>query len=134
VPCSQGTVSNIGRQWLRDRSIEPRHAGGRRRKTTREEDERIIEAGIFYKFKTIEEVMTKIREELNLQIKVSVSTINRRLLGNSGILRVRVGSGFTKVPRVKEGGGTLKILKIRGEGLNLSDLMDNFWRSPQNFV
>ncbi len=34
----------------------------------------------------------------------------------------------------RQGGGlTLKILKIRG-GLNSSDLMDNFWRSPQNFV
>jgi hypothetical protein len=62
VPCSQGTFSNISRQWLRDRSIEPRHAGGRRRKTTREEDERTIEAGIFYKFEIIEEVMNKIRE------------------------------------------------------------------------
>ncbi len=93
MPCSQGTVSNIGRQWLRDRSIEPRHAGGRRRKTTREQDERIIEAGIFYKFETIEEVMNKIREELNLQINVSVSTINRRLLGNSGISRVRINIG-----------------------------------------
>jgi hypothetical protein len=90
VPCSQGTVSNIGRQWLRDRSIEPKHAGGIRRKTTREQDERIIEAGIFCKFETIKEVMNKIREELNLQINVSVSTINRRLLGNSGIFRVRV--------------------------------------------
>jgi hypothetical protein len=56
VPCSQGTVSNIGRQWLRDRSIEPRHAG-KRRKIIREEDERIIQTEIFYKFETIEEVM-----------------------------------------------------------------------------
>ncbi len=56
VPCSQRTVSNICRQWLRDRSIEPRHAGGMR-KTTREEDERIIEARFFYKFETIEEIM-----------------------------------------------------------------------------
>jgi hypothetical protein len=37
--------------------------------------------------------MNKIREELNLQINVSVSTINRRLLGNSGILRIRVTIG-----------------------------------------
>jgi hypothetical protein len=33
----------------------------------------------------------------------------------------------------RQGGLTLKVLKTRG-GVNSSDLMDNFWRSPQNFV
>ncbi len=128
VPCSQGTVSNIGRQWLRDRSIEPRHAGGRRRKTTREEDERIIEAGIFYKFKTIEEVMTKIREELNLQINVSVSIINRRLLGNFGILRVRVTINKSGVFRVRVTINKSEIFRVRvtiGNSENGSTIIDN---------
>jgi hypothetical protein len=66
VACSQGTVSNIGRQWLRDRRIESRHAGGRKKIT--QEEERIIEAGIFYKFEIIDKVMNKIKEKLNLQI------------------------------------------------------------------
>jgi hypothetical protein len=43
------------------------------------EDELIIEAGIFYKFETVQEVMNKIKKELNLQINNSVSTINPRL-------------------------------------------------------
>jgi hypothetical protein len=37
--------------------------------------------------------MNKIREGLYLEINFSVSTINRRLLSNSGILRVRVTVG-----------------------------------------
>jgi hypothetical protein len=38
------------------------------------------------------------------------------------------------VPRAPEGGLTLKFLKIEGGGVNSSDLMNNFWRIPQNFV
>jgi len=68
-------------------------------KTTQEEDERIVEAAIFYKFETIAEVMNKIREELNLRIDVSVSTINRRLLDNFWIFRVRVISVILRMSR-----------------------------------
>ncbi len=42
-------------------------------------------------------------------------------------------TGFTKVLWAR-GGLTLKILKIQGRGVNSLDLMDNFWRSPHNFV
>ncbi len=46
---------------------------------------------------------------------------------------------FINISRVPQGtshqgGLTLKILKIQGRGVNSSDLMDNFWRSPHNFV
>jgi hypothetical protein len=38
VPCTQATVSNIGRRWLRNREVEPKGRAGERRKTTEEED------------------------------------------------------------------------------------------------
>ncbi len=81
VPCAQATVSNIGRRWLQDREIEPKARPGKRRKTTEEEDNRIIEAGIHYKFNSVHKMMEKIRDELNLNIEISRQTFKRRLIG-----------------------------------------------------
>jgi hypothetical protein len=91
VPCAQSTVSNIGRKWLRDREIEPKVRPGKRRKTTEEEDNRIIEAGIHYKFNSVHEMMAKIRDELNLNIEISRQTFNRRLIGKEFLGKNAVG-------------------------------------------
>jgi hypothetical protein len=72
--------------------------------------------------------MTKIREELNLQINVSVSTINRRLLGNSGILRVRVTINKSGVFRVRVTINKSEIFRVRvtiGNSENGSTIIDN---------
>ena len=90
VPCSQSQVSYVGRQWVRTGTIEPKKPGGRKRGTTTDEDHRIVEAGTYYKFDTIAKLNTKIREELNIQLNVCNMTLNRRLLGNYLIFRVRV--------------------------------------------
>jgi transposase len=43
VPCSQSTVSRIDQNWILDRQLEPKYHGSTR-KTTEDEDQRIIEA------------------------------------------------------------------------------------------
>ncbi len=76
VPCSQSTVSRIDQNWILDRQLEPKYHGSTR-KTTEDEDKRIIEAGVFfYKFESITTIMTKIREELNLNIEIAERTLN----------------------------------------------------------
>jgi hypothetical protein len=74
-------VPVIGKKWIRERVIEPQKPRGRPRKTTEEQDNRIIEAGIFFKFDSIESVMNKIREELHVDIELSRQQFNKRLLG-----------------------------------------------------
>ncbi len=64
MPCTQGTVSNIGRKWFRNIEIEPKARPGKRRKTTEEEDIQIIEVRIHYKFNSVDERMAKLEMSL----------------------------------------------------------------------
>jgi transposase len=47
IPCSQSTVSVFGKKWIRERVIEPQKLRGSPKNTTEEQDNRIIEVGIF---------------------------------------------------------------------------------------
>jgi DNA-binding transcriptional MocR family regulator len=87
VGCSHSTVLRWGRRWLTERTIESRPRTGRQRKTNSEQDRQIITAGIHFKNDSVTEIMRKIRDEVELDI--SRSTFNRRLLGNVFLLEVR---------------------------------------------
>jgi len=78
--CSHSTVLRWGRRWLTERTIEYRPRTGRQRKTNSEQDRQITTAGIHFKNDSVTEIMRKIRDEVELDI--SRSTFNRRLLGN----------------------------------------------------
>jgi len=80
VGCDPKTVRRIGQTWLNEGRIEAIKPPGRPRKTTTEQDQRIIEAATYYKFDSIEEIMRKIRDQLNIEIDISRNTGNKRLL------------------------------------------------------
>jgi transposase len=79
VGCSHETVINIGRRWLTEQTIEYKPKSGRPRKTTLEQDQAIIVAAVLNKTDSVTEVMAKIKD---VQINISNSTLNSRLLGN----------------------------------------------------
>jgi hypothetical protein len=60
-------------------------------------------------------------------LKSNKVSLSKKLEFGSLIGRVSQGT-------LRQGGLTRKIFKFRGGGVNSSDLMHNFWRSPQNFV
>ena len=94
VGCSQSQVSYIVRKWVREQTIKVGRQAGNERQTTEEEDQNIVGAAIFYPTNTLNELLNKIRQELNLQLNISISTLSRRLIGKPGFLGFHVMDAF----------------------------------------
>ena len=60
IPCSVRTIRNVKRMWLQNGSIEPKKI--RIRKTTEEQDMRIVETAVLNRFDTVNELREKVKE------------------------------------------------------------------------
>jgi hypothetical protein len=79
IGCHHQTVANIIHNYLINGTLEPKKRI-RKRKTT-EEDMIIVNAAIIYNNLSVEEMMEKVREMVDLNI--SRMTFNSRILGKS---------------------------------------------------